>query len=552
MIGLLVGPVAAGLIGTIGPAFGYLPALGGDRIGLSAWRALLAEPGLARSAALSLATGLAATAISLALVVLMAAGLHGSRAFTLVRRLLSPLLAVPHAAAAFGLAFLIAPSGWIARVLSPWATGWQTPPDLLIVNDPDGMALVAGLVAKETPFLMLMLLAALPQVDADRSRLLALSLGYGPFTGWLKVVLPRVYAQIRLPVFAVLAYAVSVVDVALILGPSTPAPLAVRLIAWMRSPDLTQWFMASAGAVLLLGIAVAAFAVWRALEAAAGSFGRAAIAGGRRKRGEPLLAALGIAAAILATLPVLLGLAGLAVWSVAGPWPFPDALPARLDTSVWAGALNGLGAVTGDTLVIAVASATAAVVLVVASLESETRSGRRPGAAGRFLLYLPLLIPQPAFLFGLQVLGTSVGLDGSRGAVTLAHLVFVLPYVYLALAGPWHMLDPRHGIIAATLGARPLRILLAVRLPLLLAPLLTALAIGFSVSVGQYLATLLIGAGRVATLTTEAVALAAGGDRRMIGVYGLLQMLAPFAGFALALGVPALAWRNRRALRIRW
>ena len=60
-----------------------------------------------------------------------------------------------------------------------------------------------------------------------------------------------------------------------------------------------------------------------------------------------------------------------------------------------------------------------------------------------------------------------------------------------------------------------------------------------------------IGGGRVETLTTEAVALAAGGDRRLIGVYALLQMLAPFAAFALALGLPAVIWRNRAGMRAR-
>jgi putative thiamine transport system permease protein len=84
---------------------------------------------------------------------------------------------------------------------------------------------------------------------------------------------------------------------------------------------------------------------------------------------------------------------------------------------------------------------------------------------------------------------------------------------------------------------------------MLLRPLLTAAAVGFAVSVGQYLPTLLIGGGRVATLTTEAVALASGGDRRLIGVHALAQSAAAFVGFALALAIPALAFRNRRDLR---
>mgnify|MGYP007004978273 CR=1 FL=1 len=40
-IGLLAGPILAGFIGVLLPAFGYLPALGGDRFSLVAWQALL-------------------------------------------------------------------------------------------------------------------------------------------------------------------------------------------------------------------------------------------------------------------------------------------------------------------------------------------------------------------------------------------------------------------------------------------------------------------------------------------------------------------------------
>ncbi|MCB1706962.1 MAG: hypothetical protein KDI17_19030, partial [Halioglobus sp.] len=61
--------------------------------------------------------------------------------------------------------------------------------------------------------------------------------------------------------------------------------------------------------------------------------------------------------------------------------------------------------------------------------------------------------------------------------------------------------------------------------------------------------TVLIGAGRWPTLTTEAVALASGGDRRVIGVYAFLQMFLPFAGFAIAALVPAAMFANRRAMR---
>ena len=58
--------------------------------------------------------------------------------------------------------------------------------------------------------------------------------------------------------------------------------------------------------------------------------------------------------------------------------------------------------------------------------------------------------------------------------------------------------------------------------------------IGFAVSVAQYLPTVFAGNGLVATLTTEAVTLASGADRRVVGAYATLQALLPMAGFAVA------------------
>ena len=75
-------------------------------------------------------------------------------------------------------------------------------------------------------------------------------------------MLPSLYRQIRLPVLAVLAFSTSVVDVALILGPTTPAPLAVRILDWQNDPDLDMHFVAAAGAVLQLGVTALALLVW--------------------------------------------------------------------------------------------------------------------------------------------------------------------------------------------------------------------------------------------------------------------------------------------------
>lgn len=544
----MAGPVAAGLVWVLLPAFGHLPAAGLTGPSLAPFAALRAAPGIGAASVLSVTTGFLSTGGALVITALILAGWSGTRAFAVLQRLLSPLLAVPHAAAAFGLAFLIAPSGWMMRVASPGLTGFERPPDWLIVQDPLGLALVAGLIAKEVPFLLLMALAALPQTEAGPSRQVAQALGYGRVTGFLKAVFPRLYAQIRLPVYVTLAYSMSTVDVALILGPTTPPPLAVLIVRWMGDPDLSLRLMASAAALWQLALVIGALAVWRGLEHLAARAGRRWVESGSRGRADGAVRAAGFALGVVSAAAVLAGIAGLAVWSVAARWGFPDALPDALTLRSWA--RHGPEALTalGTTALVAGAATLAALVLVIGCLEAEARFGLTPGSRSLWLLYLPLLVPQIAFLPGLQTLMLTAGLASGLGPVILAHLVFVLPYVFLSLADPFRAWDGRQGQVAAALGASPDRVLWRVRLPMLLRPVLTAAAVGLAVSVGQYLPTLLIGGGRVATLTTEAVALTSGGDRRAIGVLALMQTLAALVPFALALAVPVLVWRNRRGL----
>ena len=549
-VALLILPVGLGLFFTLAPALGFSPTQASPGLSLAAFGDLLAWPGLPEATRLSLSTGFAATAGALAITALIAAGWEGTRAFALLQRLLSPLLSVPHAAAAFGLAFLIAPSGWLARLLSPWLTGWALPPDWLILQDSAGLALTAGLIAKEVPFLLLMLIAARSQTRATSLARVATTLGYPRTTGWLLTAFPALYAQIRLPVYVVLAYSASVVDVAMILGPNTPPTLAVQITRWMSAPDLTLRPLASAAALWQLALVLASLAAWRLAEALAARIGRArAMSGHRGRVAERPLRALGLTLAAATALAVLAGLAALALWSVAGYWAFPEAWPDTLSLKTWMrhGPMMAPTALT--TLLIAATAALTALALATGCLEAEARHGLRIGPFGRLILYLPLLIPQIAFLPGLQILMLSLGLGEGLAPVIAAHLTFVIPYTFLALSGPYHAVEPRFFTAAASLGASPSARLWRLRLPLLLTPLLTAFAVGFAVSVGQYLPTLLLGGGRVSTLTTEAVALTSGGDRRAIGAYGLAQTLAALLPFALALALPRLIYGNRRGMR---
>ena len=552
-VAVFVVPIGAGLGGTIAPAFGYLPAIGGTQLTLAPWKALFAYPGFLSSLTLTLVAALVATLASIVIALGSCAFLHGGRLQRRLGALIAPLLAMPHAALAIGFAFMILPSGWIARAFSPWLTGWTVPPDVLTVGHPSGLPIVGSLLLKEVPYLMLMTLGALNQVPAGMHLRIAQSLGYDRVAAWVKVVLPQVYPQIRLPVYAVLSFALSVVDVALILGPSNPPTLAVLAVRWFADPDTSRYFQAAAAAVFLFVLVAAAIALWFGVERLLARLGRRWI-----ERGSRLSSALPAAAAVTGVLAGMLALAaaaiiGLVLWSFAQAWRFPAALPHSLTLGNWERQSTSLLSPALTTLVVGLAATLIALALTLACLEHEAhlsarRSARARGAQVLWLLYLPLLVPQVAFLFGTQVLLVRIGLDATLLAVIWAHLIFVLPYMFLSLADPWRAFDARYARSALALGSPPWRVLLRVKLPILLKPLLIACAVAFAVSVGQYLPTLFAGSGRVATLTTEAVTLSGGADRRVIGTWALLQAVLPWLGYVLAALLPAVLYARRRTL----
>lgn len=534
---LALAPVAAGLAGVAVPAL-----WGGERIG-GPIATLLDEPGIWRSAVLSLATGLASTALSVALTGLILAAAFGGRALRVAERVLAPLLAVPHAAAALGLAILIAPSGLVLRALSPWATGYEWPPNVALVNDPYGLALIAGLVVKEVPFLFLMALAALPRLQPAERVAVARSLGYGRMRAFAHAVWPLLYRQIRLPVLAVLAFAASVVDMALVLGPTQPPTLGVRVLELSQAADVDRWAVGSAAALLMCAVVLSAIGLWLGVERLVSRLSARSRVAGRRAANDEVQRAYVLTFAALVVAGMVLGFAGLMLQSVAGFWRFPDLWPATFSGAAWARAFGSSAVPLWNTLALALAAVVVTLPPAIAMMTAATRGVRPPP-----ILYVPLLVPQVAFLFGLNVLAIGIGLTPDLLAVTLAHAVFVLPYVLIALSGPWLALDPRFEDVAATLGAPGWRRFWAVRLPLMAPALAVAAALGVAVSAGLYLPTQLVGAGRVPTITTEAVTAAVGGDRRAAGVYAVLQLIVPLIAFTLARWLPALIFRRRAGM----
>ncbi len=539
---LILLPLLAGLGGTALPAFGILPGIGiippSDP-----WVALLRFPGLGTSLGMTLWTGLTASALSVVLAISLIAALYGTRFYRRLQVLLAPVLAMPHAALAIGVLLLLTPSGWLSRLLSPWLTSWDRPPDIGIIGDPYGISLILLLAAKETAFILFVALGLLYRMPTERLIAAGRNLGHRRHAAFLRCVLPQLYPRLFLPICAVLSYSLANVDMALIVGPQTPPTLAVRLLSWFSDPDLTRRYQAAAGALLLAASIFAAIGLWRvAIAVISQATRRWLTAGPGPETGVRLaLGGMTISGAALFGL-ALGGLPATALWSIAGPWRFPDALPTAFDPGAFTD--PAILATASVTLGIATAAALICCTLILLCLEAERRRGSPARLLPVWLLYLPLVIPQLSFLFGVQILLLRAGLDPGFLAVLALHCLFVLPYGWLVLAPAWRAVPSRLDHAAHSLGAGPWRVFLRLRLPLLFGPLAVCIAVGLAVSIAQYLPTLFAGAGRVATLTTEAVTLAAGANRRAAATHALLQTTLPWLAFAAA--GAALSWQRRR------
>jgi putative thiamine transport system permease protein len=349
-------------------------------------------------------------------------------------------------------------------------------------------------------------------------------------------VQPQLLERLAWPLAAVLAYGCTVVDMALVLGPTQPPTLAV--LVWRDLNDAAAEVNGRgfAGAMLLtLGVAslfVIAVVILRLMR---GEMSAWRISGPSRLAAPRRLAAVASASLVLAYVAVL---ALLALISMSPRWTYPGLLPDVFDLSVWTRALSDPAPLV---LSLLLGLATTAVALALAVLWFETQPRRRDRWPTSLAL-ASLVLPQILIVAGQYRAGLAFDLTGSLAGLFLVHLTPVLAYVMVVLAGPYRALDPRYSAVSRALGAGPARSWARVTAPLLKAPLLSAAAVGFAVSMVQFIPALLLGAGRYSTLPMEAVTLSSGGNRALTAAFALLLTVPPLLAFLLAARLGRPRW----------
>ncbi|MFP2237569.1 ABC transporter permease subunit [Pseudescherichia vulneris] len=511
----MAAPLRYALTGLLWAAMGliYLPLLPAvvqlltPALTVANWQALFADPQLPQAALATLVSTLLAVSGALGITCAVVAALWPSVAWQRLAGRLPLLLAVPHVAFATAGLLLFTEGGWLFHQF----------PQLTPFIDRYGIGLGLTLAVKESVFLLWAVYALLGEKRLAEQSLTLRSLGYGRWQCLAWIVLPRLLPQLRIVLLATAAWTLSTVDVGLILGPGNPPTLAVLAWQWLSQGDALQQAMGSLACLLLLvmlaGLMLGADLIWRGFRA-----------GGPNVDGVRRPAPVAFPGNVLAWLLPLSGVVCVGTLFLLADSSLAN--PDSINNSLW----------------LALGSSLLSVALGLLWLEFGPQ---RFGA----WIWLPLVLPALPLAAGQYQLALLSWQDGEWLTVLWGHLLWVVPWTLFILRPAWRRLDPRLLTVARTLGWGRGRCFWQLKCPLLLRPILAALAVGFSVSIAQYLPTLWLGSGRINTLTTDAVALSSGGSTPMLATQALWQLLLPGTFFLLVVLLLRALGHFRQGLR---
>jgi putative thiamine transport system permease protein len=535
-------PIVAGLMGTLIFSLGYLPGIS-DTLSNQGWGLLFEHPSLWQSTFLTLFIGFGATFLAVIGAVLACVYLDSIRLF---RRSLFLFLSVPHFAIGVGLIFLFSPTGWFIRAIDFFLFEISEPLGFSLVKDPYGLSLIFALIIKETPFLIMMSMVILQQINSDRQLQLAQTLGYAKENAFFNIILPQLLPKLRLPIFAVLVYSLSNIELSIIIGPNIPQPLILLFHYWFLDAQTEYQYAANAGAIYILGITLLCMAMWVGLERLVIRF--CLWRSIRGKRDSLVIYIKPFIAGYFYTFLVLLILSifALLLWAVSKQWFFPDFLPQSYNTKNIIKYSVRLFPSLLNTLLIGGVATLVGLVLVIGALEYESFKPKYQHTQRYFdsplwfwVAYLPLIIPSISFMFGVYVLFLYLDLNHTWIGIFWVHLLFIIPYLFLSLSSNYLSFNHRYVVQALLLSHSYWKALFKIKLPMLAKTIVFAFAIGFSVSVAQYITTLYIGGGRIGTITTEVLSSLSGSNRNVLSIYTLYQWILPLVVFFIAFLIPS-------------
>lgn len=230
-------------------------------------------------------------------------------------------------------------------------------------------------------------------------------------------------------------------------------------------------------------------------------------------------------ALLIILLVLVLPFVAFAINAFAFGWFFPQLIPTEWTLQAWERVIapnsRVLEAFINSTM-LALGVTLASIIIGLPAARVLGLYDFRGKRVVEFLIIAPTMVPPIAVSMGLNINFLRLGLANTLFGVGLVHLVPVMPYVVLVLAGVFANYDITYEQQARTLGARPAAIFRYVTLPAIFPGIVVGGLFAFLISWSQYILTFLIGGGQVITMPVLLFTTIPGGNNPDIAVQSLL------------------------------
>ena len=163
------------------------------------------------------------------------------------------------------------------------------------------------------------------------------------------------------------------------------------------------------------------------------------------------------------------------------------------------------------------------------------------------LIFMPMATPE--IVMGSSLLALFLNLSFPLGAVTvmIAHIMFIISFVVVAVKARLQGMDPRLEEAARDLYASPSATFRYVTFPLVLPGILGAALLGFSLSFDDFIISFF----NAGTLVTFPIYIWGAAQRGIPPQVNALASIVFIAALLIVLSAQLIAWRKRKALAIR-
>ena len=113
---------------------------------------------------------------------------------------------------------------------------------------------------------------------------------------------------------------------------------------------------------------------------------------------------------------------------------------------------------------------------------------------------LPMMIPEIILGMAYLAIFSAVGIPLGMPTLVITHTTFCIPYVFINVKSRLTGMDPAYEEAARDLGARPLRVLWDITLPLLMPAVLSGMLLAFAMSMDDVVITFFVTGATTTTL----------------------------------------------------